>query len=505
MSNSISTRFAFSFIYNGLRAILTLSVGILIARTIGPDEYGRYQFLLGSFIAFCEVLNLGTSQAYFTFLSENRKERRFFKYYFYWQTFQYVLPLVIIAFILSDELLHLLWQGESRGTILVAFSATFLIQRGWYTVVSIGESERKTKVIQAINTAVSFVYLTVIIGMIWLNIITVMNIFILIIVQYSISIIFTYRMFVHAYVFDAAERPKSYYVKKFWTYCSPLIVVSVITFIYQYSDKWLLQRYAGSTEQGYYGIAAKFATISLLATTSILNIFWKEIAEAYSRHNYDMVNRIYTNTTAYLFFIGSVISLFMVPWSKEIIAISLGESYSGAQLPLLIMLFYPIHQSIGQINGSVFLATKMTKLSMLLSSSFMIVSIPITFIRIAPSNVIAVGKSFGSVGLAIKMVSIQIIAVNVQSYILKRKGIGNFGMAYQFGIIFILLLISYFSKYLTIRTLEYVAYPSSIIISIILAAVIYLLFIVFSLYAFRDILKDYIEPIKRKMMKVQIK
>ena len=68
-------------------------------------------------------------------------------------------------------------------------------------------------------------------------------------------------------------------LKKYLNYCLPLIPYSWITFAYIFIDRWLLQYYSGSVEQAYYSVAAQFAAIALIFTTSILRIFWKEISE----------------------------------------------------------------------------------------------------------------------------------------------------------------------------------------------------------------------------------
>ena len=63
-----------------------------------------------------------------------------------------------------------------------------------------------------------------------------------------------------------------------------------MAFIYIFTDRWLLQYYSGSVEQAYYSVAAQFAAIALIFTTSILRIFWKEISEAQEKGNNEVVN-----------------------------------------------------------------------------------------------------------------------------------------------------------------------------------------------------------------------
>ena len=63
-------------------------------------------------------------------------------------------------------------------------------------------------------------------------------------------------------------------------FSSPFIPLMIFGFINDFGEKWMLQTWAGSEEQAYFGIAAQYAYIALLATVSIIKPFWKEIAEA---------------------------------------------------------------------------------------------------------------------------------------------------------------------------------------------------------------------------------
>src|SRR4030067_1502480 len=75
-------------------------------------------------------------------------------------------------------------------------------------------------------------------------------------------------------------------INEYWIYCSPLIGLSLVGFLYNFSDKWLLQKFGGALQQGYFQIATQFSSVSLLATSSILSVFWKEIAESWAKRDY---------------------------------------------------------------------------------------------------------------------------------------------------------------------------------------------------------------------------
>jgi len=107
---------------------------------------------------------------------------------------------------------------------------------------------------------------------------------------------------------------------------------------------------------------------------------------------------------------------------------------------------YPIHQSLGQINASYFYATAQTKLYSNLSIIMMMTTIPITYFVLASPSATVPGLGLGSVGLALKVVVLQIIWVNIFSYFISKLSRWRFDFLYQFATTIPLLLVSFTVK-----------------------------------------------------------
>ena len=76
------------------------------------------------------------------------------------------------------------------------------------------------------------------------------------------------------------------------------------------------------------------------------------------------------------------------------------------------MALYPIHQTYGQLNGSVFYATDQTKLYRNIGIGMKVFGLLVTFYLIAPSSY--GGLALGASGIALSMIIVQFIGVNVQ-------------------------------------------------------------------------------------------
>jgi O-antigen/teichoic acid export membrane protein len=221
-----------------------------------------------------------------------------------------------------------------------------------------------------------------------------------------------------------------------------MAVIAVFTFAYEMVDRWLLQRYGGASQQGFYQVAAQLSTISLLATSSMLNIFWKEIAEANERGAHERVAGMYRKTTQSLIFVAAFVTCFLVPWSETLVDTLLGSAFHSAWPVLALMLFYPIHQTVGQINGTLFMATGSNSVYMKLTVIGLIVSIPVSYVMIGPST------GWAEIGMAVKIVGLNFIFVNIQSWVIVRHYGVSFEWIEPLVAILVLLLIGFACEFM---------------------------------------------------------
>lgn len=420
---SIVRRFLFSVGANVARAGISMAVGLLVARGLGPADYGNLAYLLGSFWAIRALLDMGASSAFYTFIAQRHRGRAYYIIYFGWLTLQFAVTVALVAVILPQSAVDNFWLGHGRWIILLAFLATFLQNQIWQTIVQMHEAIRLTVRIQIAGLAVITAHLVLVTLMFyqgWLGIDTVLG---AIVAEYLVAAIW-----LSATLQQAARMPDNSTVGQtdmrdtlaaYVEYCRPMLVIAVFTFLYEMTDRWLLQRFGGASQQGFYQVASQLSTISLLATTSVMNILWKEVAEANERHDHARVGVLYQKTTRVLVLVASFVACFLAPWSEALVAVLLGESYSPGWPVLFLMLFYPIHQTMGQINSTIFMSAGLTGTYMKITVSGLLASIPASCLLLAPaSDTWLSGLGLGALGLAIKMIGMNILFVNIQSWII---------------------------------------------------------------------------------------
>ena len=447
---AIKSRFLISVVGNIFRAGITFAAGILIARGLQPSGYGDLAFLLGSFVAIRALLDMGSSSAFYTFLSQRVRDRRFYLFYFSWMAVQFVITLALVAVLIPAGLLEKIWLGHTRAIVVLAFVAAFVQQQVWQMVNQIGESARKTMQVQLLNTAVAFTNLTIV----WLLLVyggmTVERVLLVTISIYAVATILSYR-FLRDRNENHIGEETSYkqMLDEFLAYCKPLMVLAVAGFLYAFADKWMLQKFGGAAQQGYFQIASQFAQVSLLATVSVLNIFWKEIAEATARGDHERVAVLYKKVNRGLVMLSVAIAGLLLPWSKQIVAILLGPTYVEAWPVLAIMFLYPIHQSMGQIGAAMFWAGGDTRKYVVLSIAIMLFSLPLSYFAMAPtSGMMVPGLGLGAIGMACYMVLSSVFAVNIQAWVIARNGGWKFDWLYQAVGIPLMLGLGYLAKML---------------------------------------------------------
>ena len=429
-TQSITSRFTVSVLANILRGGLVFITIIIIARVLGPADYGDYAFLLGSFVAIKGLLNMGVSSAFQTFISQKARGKMFVASYVAWQLAQFLLVIIIVSIILPDGWLDKIWLGHERNLVLLAFGAVFMQQQAWQTLVQIGESKRLTHRVQVLNIAIAGAHFLLVIGFWMGGLLSVHLVFGLTLFEYLVSLAVAYKVLsvssLEGEPFDGRS-----VLAEYAEYCTPLILYSILGFGYQFADRWMLQNFGGAIEQGLYEVGFRFGAVSLLITASLLNIFWKEIAEAKENENWELMQKLYRKVSRFLFTVGAVLTGFLVPWSEEIIRIMLGASYMSGAPVLAIMLVHAVFNSVAQVNGSMLLASSKTGTHLILGSILMAISIPMAYFFLAPQDAWLPGLGLGSMGMALKMILFVVLYVNVISWWIARSHGWKFYWAYQ--------------------------------------------------------------------------
>lgn len=450
MNQGIFARTNFTFVTTALRSLVLVASGIYLARAMGPNAFGELSFLLASFIGLKTLLDLGTSSAFYTFISGKDVKENVIQFYFLWLILQFMVPIIIIFWLLPIDWISAIWPDSDALLIFLAWIAVFSQYGFWASVAQIGDANRATYLVQSLNFLLSLIYLSAILFVDHRYDLTISVVLICVACEHILLGAFLYHR-LGPYIGQSSTFSLvdlSLTVKKFYRFCLPLIPYTILGGFVQFADRWILQHYGGSEEQAYYAISWQIATIALLAVTSFIRIFWKEIAEAHSEKNMSKMEVLFGNSMKLAFSITAVVSCGVFFFVDDIIGLFLGEKYVSGALVLSILVFYPIHQSQGQLLGSFLYATEQTVLLSISGSVTLVIGVILAYLLMAPSDALIHGFDLGAEGLAVKMLLIQFLNVSIVSYLAVRKMNWPFQLAYQFSSLIIFLGAGALSHYL---------------------------------------------------------
>ena len=403
-------------------SLVNLVVGIvtagLVPRSLGANMYGSFSFLQSSFQNIINFLEMKTGDAFFTYNAKQRNSLSIIKWYLKFS----LLLLVILSIIVSISIftgIHTNVWPDQQITLIILGSVLGILTWFKSIVFRYGDSKGVTVVIQKLNILFIIIFTAILVWMYFTHQIDIYSYFIYLIATtfvYILSLIIIYIKY-SVGINTTQLRPevgkplRQYFV----SYSLPLLTLSFFVFIQMFFDRWFLQIISGSIDQGYFNIGWRFAGFCFVLTSSMTPIFYREIAAAHGMNNFSMMRNLYKKYLPLFYFISSVIVIFFVTKINLLIDLFLGDSFAGALVPMIVISFYPIHQTYGQFNGAILMATERTKQVRNIGITSSILGILITIFLLAPSG----GKYFsglhlGATGLAVKFIVLQLIITNVQ-------------------------------------------------------------------------------------------
>jgi len=446
---SIKSRFVATLTSNVLRTGLTFLTTIILARALGPTAYGELIFLLGSFAASRQILDAGTSTAFYTFIAQRSRGQQFLLFYFSWLLAQFLIPLFFIGILFPDTWIEQIWRGYDKLLILEALVAVFLQQQLWQSVTQIGESARLNVSVQALNLAVSLVHLSLIGLGGYFNLLGVATVLALIGAEYLFALFLGYRLFVRPALSEPTEDFRNV-LADYFTQCRPLVIYAWVGFAYSFFDNWMLNRFAGAQEQAYFSMGNQFALLCVVPTTALLQIYWKEVAEAHGRNEPERITYLFERASRIVYAMTAMICGLLLPWSREIMNHLLGPAYQGGWVVLALMLIFSLHVSLSQVTSATMFAAGEMRWQTRWGIGYMLVSIPISYIVLAPTDAVIPGLGLGATGMALKVLFLQFLLVNATLWRIAHRKQWRFSGWYQGYVIAITILPGWLSRYVAV-------------------------------------------------------
>jgi O-antigen/teichoic acid export membrane protein len=404
---------------NFVKIPVNLTLSALFPRLLGPVNYGNFDFLYDSANRVIGFFDTGSSMAFYTRLSQNYKDQLLIKFYWFLSFFLAGLYLVFIFGSHVFSFTNTLWPNQSFYFVVLSAVLGILT---FFTNTLILIMDASNMTVRSERIRMSQLLLSILIYVFIFFVFKKLDLASFFYVQcFLVIFLFTGCWFVlhksGTTLFSNEKLSKhsiNEYGYYFWSFSNPLLVYSLVGLVMGVGSRWILQQYGGSVEQAYFGLAAKIGSFVLLFTSAIMPLLMREFSKQFGEKNFAGMAKLYLVSFKGLYVISIFIST-IVFFNADLISNFLGGAeFRSATYVLSIMAFYPVHQSIGQINGSVFFSTQRNREYRNIGLFFMPLSLLLSFFLIAPNRLL--GLDMGAKGLALQMVIMQIFSVNVNSY-----------------------------------------------------------------------------------------
>ncbi|SFV75420.1 Membrane protein involved in the export of O-antigen, teichoic acid lipoteichoic acids [hydrothermal vent metagenome] len=285
------------------------------------------------------------------------------------------------------------------------------------------------------------------------------------------------------------QNPKSI-IQEFIEYCHPLVAYSMLGLLIGFLNIWMLQKYGGSIQTGFYGLAYSLAAICFLFTSAMTPIITREFSKAYGENNLKKMGELFLRYIPMLYSISAYFGVFIAMQSENVLAIFTDAKFFEAKSVLVIMALYPIHQTYGQLSGSIFYATENTKLYRniaFFTQPFML------FL----SYLFIVQFQLGAIGLALSMVISQFMSVNIGLYFnTKFLHLNNrYFVLHQLYSILFFVVLSYIASHLF-------SFESNVV-EFLVSGFLYTIFVIIFTYIFPQVFAITKDEIKASLLGVK--
>jgi O-antigen/teichoic acid export membrane protein len=418
VADSLRKRYFFKFGANLIGLALSAVTYALIPRGLGPKAYGDFTFLSHFFTEIVNFLDMGTSLCFYTKLSQRPRELGLVQFYL---GFSVVVSLAVMGFAALAQPFSLhrwLWPGQQMLYIYLAALWGILM---WFNklLIMMGDAYGLTVSTELGRMAQKVMGCIVIFMLFWSQQLQLANLFFyqyVVLIFLIVFILWVIRKAGYSLkwgIINSIKQVKTYF-KEFYEYSHPLFTYSLAGLVVGLLDRWLLQYFAGSVQQGFWGLSYQIGAFCFLFTGAMTPLLTREYAIAFGKNDLEQMSYLFRRYTPVFYSLAAYFACFVAVQADSVIYLTGGKNFSGAYPAVAIMAFYPIHQTYGQLSGSIFYATGQTALYRNIGIIFMLLGLPLTYFLVAPPD--RHGLDAGAMGLAGKMVFLQFIAVNVQLY-----------------------------------------------------------------------------------------
>lgn len=414
VEHSLKKRYFYKLGSNIFGFGINLIIAAITPRGLGPKSYGDYSFLTSFFTEIKIFLDGGVTIGFYNKLSHRQQEKGLVSFYFRYLLLASFLILCFVGFINLTGIYPKMWPAQNMLYVYMAVVAIILT---WFSQAADQMADafgltvysEKARVIQRLAG------LLILLSLFFLRNLNLGSYFLYQYFNYlllAVMCIWIIRVkgnfLLESWRLSAAQMKK--YLHEFYNYSFPLFIFAVVGLLTGILDRWLLQVFGGSIQQGFFGLSYHIGVMCFVFTGAMTPLIIRDYSMAYARNDLKHIAGLLRRYVPLLYAITAYFSCFIAVNSEKVVLILGGSEYKTADLAVKIMAFYPIHQTYGQLSSSLLLSIDKTRLYRNIGVSLALLGVAVTYFLLAPGSLM--GLNLGATGFALKTVIINIVSAN---------------------------------------------------------------------------------------------
>lgn len=394
---------------------LTLLTGIILARVLGPDEYGVYGFVI-SLVTICVIPTIaGVPQLLIREISIFLSNQDYgkLKGIINWSNIYTGLASLLIIFVMYISI-RFNWI-DSKYHSVVFIGAALVPLRGYISKSTAIINALKSPQLAQIPANIIWPLMVLIIVLIMYFNSWEINSQNLIIVQFLsilVSLIFS-LLLIYVKTNSGGGGIKAEYKVSYWhRSLIPFTLVYIFTSLNAELATVFLGFLSSTNEVGFFKVSAQGGAVILMFIQSINAITSPKIAPLYRLNNLSQLQKMLSSSVRLTFFISLPVFGIFVFLGGALIRFVFGDGYASSELPLIILsLSYMISVIVGPVGGILNMTgnEKYCLISLVFSSV-------INFILLW-----LLSPQYGSVGASLSVLVSSVIYNLTMVYFVKRR------------------------------------------------------------------------------------
>lgn len=344
-----------------LGKILSLIVGIFIAKFLGPHDFGDLSFAVAFTAIIAAVGTLGLDSFIIREILHQPAKRDEVMGTAFWMRIGvsiFLVPASVLIYLFFRSLAD---QQGAELTLVITFCASALFFKAFNIIDSYFQSQVRSKFVVQVQNICLIISSLIKISFVLLKLPLVYFAFALVLdgLMLSVGLVIIYHrenLQIKAWVFNTS-RAKSL-LSQSW----PLILSAVMVTLYMQIDILMLKYFAGSTEAGIYSAAARISEAWYFIPVAIVTSVFPAIIHARKTDIARYQKRL-QNLYDLLVAISLPVALIVSLGADTFIRLVYGEQFDGAGVMLSIHIWSGIFVFLGSASGQYLLAEGFTMIS----------------------------------------------------------------------------------------------------------------------------------------------